>query len=366
MSEDSGEKKYAASQKKLQDQRKKGQVAQSQDIGKLLVLAVISEIALLMAQNSLEQFGQLLMLPVSLVGQPFSRSLQVVVAEVGQVFFGFALLMTGTAIAMKLASSWLQFGFLFAPEVLTPDFNRLNPFNQAKQMFSPQSLMTLLTGLIKALLICGVLYQVIGPSLGALVGLVNADLPGYITALVVLFRYLLHVCLGLLLVLAAVDFGLQRYFFARRMRMTHVEVVKEYKGMEGDPHTKMLRRALAQELAHEEPVAPTPPLEEADMLLINPTHFAVALYYRPPQTPLPTVIAKGADARARRMIDRARAADVPVIQCVWLARTLYGIETGHCISRETLQAVALVYRTLRELDDDERREVIELAELEQR
>ena len=366
MSEDSGEKKYAASQKKLQDQRKKGQVAQSQDIGKLLVLAVISEIALLMAQNSLEQFGQLLMLPVSLVGQPFSRSLQVVVAEAGQVFFGFALLMTGTAIAMKLASSWLQFGFLFAPEVLTPDFNRLNPFNQAKQMFSPQSLMTLLTGLIKALLICGVLYQVIGPSLGALVGLVNADLPGYITALVVLFRYLLHVCLGLLLVLAAVDFGLQRYFFARRMRMTHVEVVKEYKGMEGDPHTKMLRRALAQELAHEEPVAPTPPLEEADMLLINPTHFAVALYYRPPQTPLPTVIAKGADARARRMIDRARAADVPVIQCVWLARTLYGIETGHCISRETLQAVALVYRTLRELDDDERREVIELAELEQR
>ena len=366
MSEDSGEKKYAASQKKLQDQRKKGQVAQSQDIGKLLVLAVISEIALLMAQNSLEQFGQLLMLPVSLVGQPFSRSLQVVVAEAGQVFFGFALLMTGTAIAMKLASSWLQFGFLFAPGVLTPDFNRLNPFNQAKQMFSPQSLMTLLTGLIKALLICGVLYQVIGPSLGALVGLVNADLPGYITALVVLFRYLLHVCLGLLLVLAAVDFGLQRYFFARRMRMTHVEVVKEYKGMEGDPHTKMLRRALAQELAHEEPVAPTPPLEEADMLLINPTHFAVALYYRPPQTPLPTVIAKGADARARRMIDRARAADVPVIQCVWLARTLYGIEAGHCISRETLQAVALVYRTLRELDDDERREVIELAELEQR
>lgn len=366
MSEDSGEKKYAASQKKLQDQRKKGQVAQSQDIGKLLVLAVISEIALLMAQNSLEQFGQLLMLPVSLIGQPFSRSLQVVVAEAGQVFFGFALLMMGAAIAMKLASSWLQFGFLFAPEVLTPDFNRLNPFNQAKQMFSPQSLMTLLTGLIKALLICGVLYQVIGPSLGALVGLVNADLPGYITALVVLFRYLLHVCLGLLLVLAAVDFGLQRYFFARRMRMTHVEVVKEYKGMEGDPHIKMLRRALAQELAHEAPAARAPALEEADVLLINPTHFAVALYYRPPQNPLPTLIAKGADAQARRMIDRARAADVPVVQCVWLARTLYNIETGHCISRDTLQAVALVYRALRELEDDARGGIIELAELEQR
>ena len=70
---DSGEKKYDASQKKLQDQRKKGQVAQSQDIAKLLTLAVISEVALITAQNSLQRFGQLLMLPVSLVGQPFGH-----------------------------------------------------------------------------------------------------------------------------------------------------------------------------------------------------------------------------------------------------------------------------------------------------
>ena len=80
--------------------------------------------------------------------------------------------MTGAAIVMKLVSSWLQFGFLFAPEVLTPDFKRLNPFSQAKQMLSAQSLMTLLTSLLKALLICVVLYRVIGPALGALVGLV--------------------------------------------------------------------------------------------------------------------------------------------------------------------------------------------------
>ena len=366
MSDDSGEKKYAASQKKLKDQRKKGQVAQSQDIGKLLVLAVISEMALVLAQSSMQRLEQLLMLPVSLIGQPFGRSLQEVIAEAGYVFFGFALLMTVTAIVMKLISSWMQFGFLFAPEVLTPDFNRLNPFNQAKQMFSAQSLITLFTGLIKALLICVVLYLVIGPSLGALVGLVNADLPGYIDALITLFRYLLHMCLGLLLVLALVDLALQKYFFAKRMRMTHVEVVKEYKGMEGDPYIKMMRRALAQELAQEEHAATLPPLEEADMLLVNPTHFAVALYYRPPQIPLPVLLVKGADAQARRMIDRARAADVPVIQCVWLARTLYRTEVGQYIGRETLQAVALVYRTLRELDDDALRETIEIPELERR
>lgn len=136
--------------------------------------------------------------------------------------------------------------------------------------------------------------------------------------------------------------------------------------MEGDPYIKMMRRSLAQQQAQEAPVAKQPPLEEADMLLINPTHFAVALYYRPPETPLPVVIEKGADAQAREMIAKAKAADVPVIQSVWLARTLYRENIGDCISRETLQTVALIYRTLRELDDDERRETIDLAALEQR
>ena len=102
------------------------------------------------------------------------------------------------------------------------------------------------------------------------------------------------------------------------------------------------------------------------MLLVNPTHIAVALYYRPPQTPLPMLLEKGTDARARQMIDRAKAAQVPVVQCVWLARTLYREALGSCIGRETLQAVALVYRTLRELDDDALRETIELPELDRR
>lgn len=363
---DSGEKKYDASQKKLLDQRKKGQVAQSQDIGKLLGLTLISEVALITAQSSMLRLEQLLMLPVSLLGQPFGRVLQEVVVSSFELFLEFALLMTGGAIVMKLVSSWLQFGFLFAPETLTPDFNRLNPLSQAKQMFSAQSLMNMLMGVIKALLIAFVLYHVVCPALGPLVLLVSSDLPGYIAALIVLFRHLLHVCLGLLLVLALVDLALQRYFFAKRMRMSYVDVVKEYKDMEGDPYIKMLRRSLAMEQAQEAPVAKQPPLEDADMLLINPTHFAVALYYRPPHTLLPVVIEKGADALARQMIARARAAQVPIVQSVWLTRTLYREGIGNCISRETLQAVALIYRTLRELDDEARSETIELSALEPR
>jgi len=363
---DSGEKKHPASAKKLRDQRKKGQVAQSQDVGKLLVLTSISEIALFTAESSLQRFQQLMILPISDLNQPFARALEEVMVESLVVFFSFSVLMAGVAIAVKLISSWMQFGLLFAPESLKPDFNRLNPVSQIKQMFSAQSLMNLLMSIAKAFLIGLIVYVVVWPSLGALINLANSDLQSYILALIVLFRHLLHACLGLLLILALIDLMMVRYFFAKRMRMTQVEVVKEYKDMEGDPHVKGQRRALAQQLAQEEPKVKLPKLEEADMLVVNPTHYAVALYYRPGKTPLPLLVSKGTDAEARRLIDRAKAAEVPVIQCIWLARTIYTKELGASIPRETLQAVALIYRTLRELDDEAKRETLEIPELDQR
>ncbi|WP_439853782.1 type III secretion system export apparatus subunit SctU [Pseudomonas yamanorum] len=363
---DSGEKKHAATPKKLKDQRKKGQVAQSQDVGKLLVLTALSEIALFTAETSMQRFQQLLMLAMSGIGRPFVRALEEVLMEGLLMFFSFALLMAGVAIAVKLISSWLQFGFLFAPDNLTPNFSRLNPLSQIKQMFSAQSVMNLLMGLGKALLLTLVLYVVIGPSLSALINLATSDLQSYILALITLFRHLLHATLGLLLVLALIDMAMQKHFFAKRMRMTQVEVMKEYKDMEGDPHVKGQRRQLAYQLAQEEPKVKLPKLEESDMLVVNPTHFAVALYYRPGKTPLPMLVDKGTDAGARKLIDRAKAADVPVIQCVWLARTLYEKKLGAPIPRETLQAVAFIYRTLRELDDEAKRDTLHLPELEQR
>ncbi|NVZ49889.1 type III secretion system export apparatus subunit SctU [Pseudomonas sp. B6002] len=363
---DSGEKKHPASAKKLRDQRKKGQVAQSQDVGKLLVLTSISEIALFTAESSLQRFQQLMILPISDLNQPFARALEEVLVESLIVFFSFSVLMAGVAIAVKLISSWMQFGLLFAPESLKPDFNRLNPVSQIKQMFSAQSLMNLLMSIAKAFLIGMTVYLVVWPSLGALINLANSDLQSYILALIVLFRHLLHACLGLLLILALIDLMMVRHFFAKRMRMTQVEVVKEYKDMEGDPHVKGQRRALAQQLAQEEPKVKLPKLEEADMLVVNPTHYAVALYYRPGKTPLPLLVSKGTDDEARRLIDRAKAAEVPVIQCIWLARTIYTKELGASIPRETLQAVALIYRTLRELDDEAKRETLEIPELDQR
>ncbi|MFL6965654.1 type III secretion system export apparatus subunit SctU [Pseudomonas alvandae] len=363
MSEDSGEKTKQATPKKIRDARKKGQVGQSQDLSSLLVLTAITEVALTQADSSMQALGDMVAFPLHRLDGDFVRAFEETLARAGGVLLNSTLMTVGLAIATRLIAGWVQFGFLFAPEALQPDPNRLNPLNQAQQMFSAQALIQLFMGLVKAVFIASVLYLVTMPALGSLISLVNGDLNGYWRGLAGLFRHIMHICLGVLLVLAILDFGLQKYFFAKRLRMSEEEVRKEFKEMEGDPHVKMHRRSLARQLIDQPASQETKPVEEADMLVVNPTHYAVALFYRPEQTPLPQLITKGVDADARALIERAKAARVPVIQCIWLARTIYREDVGGYIPRETLQAVAHIYRVLRELDDEAKGEVIEIPEL---
>ncbi|MFJ4192623.1 type III secretion system export apparatus subunit SctU [Pseudomonas sp. NPDC089534] len=356
------EKTEQPTQKKLADARKKGQVGQSQDVPKLLIFAALLELILGLAGGGIGKLEGLVMLPLRQLDRPFGAAVGEVLTKAGWDLLLFMLPVLGIAVAMRLAGGWVQFGPLFAPETLKLDFERLNPLNQFKQMFSSRQLFNLLNSLCKALLIGAVLYWVLPPALNDLIGLANTDLDTYWQAMIALFSRLSRTCLGVLLVLAVADFALQKYFFIKGQRMSHEDVRKEYKEMEGDPHMKSHRKSLARELT-QQPAGAAPakaPVEDADLLLVNPTHYAVALFYRPQQTPLPRIVCKGHDAEARALIERARQAGVPVIRFVWLARTLYRSEVGHFVPRETLQAVAQVYRLLRELDDAAHGELIEM------
>ncbi|EGH25961.1 type III secretion component protein HrcU, partial [Pseudomonas amygdali pv. mori str. 301020] len=128
-------------------------------------------------------------------------------------------------------------------------------------------------------------------------------------------------------------------------------IKKEYKQSEGDPHVKGHRRQLSHEILNQEPSAAPNPVEEADMLLVNPTHYAVALYYRPGETPLPLIHCKGEDEEALALIARAKKAGIPVVQSIWLTRTLYRAKVGKYIPRPTLQAVGHIYKVVRQLDE---------------
>ncbi|RMP29017.1 type III secretion system export apparatus subunit SctU [Pseudomonas coronafaciens] len=345
------EKTQKATPKQLRDAREKGQVGQSQDIGKLLVLLAVSEVTLSLADESVNRLQALLALSFKSIDRPFMSSVELIANEGFSVLLSFTLCSVGLAMLMRLISSWMQIGFLFAPKALKIDINKINPFSHAKQMFSGQNITNLLMSILKASAIAAVLYTQVKPELGSLVLLANSDLQTYWHALLELFRHILRVILGLLLVIAMADFAMQKYFHAKKLRMSHEDIKKEYKQSEGDPHVKGHRRQLSHEILNQEPSAAPKPVEDADMLLVNPTHYAVALYYRPGETPLPMIHCKGEDDEALALIERAKKAGIPVVQNIWLARTLYKVKPGKYIPRPTLLIVAHIYKVVRQLDE---------------
>lgn len=347
------EKTEKATPKQLRDAREKGQVAQSQDLSKLLVLLVVSEITLGLADDSVSRLQGLLSVALAATGQPFANVVGQVAMDGATLLGGFILCSVGVAVLMRLVGSWVQIGFLFAPKALKFDLKKIDPFSHAKQMFSGQNVTNLLLSILKASLISITLYTVVKPELNVLVLLANSDLTTYWHALLELFRHVLRTTLGLLLVLAGLDVALQKYFHAKKLRMSHEDIKNEYKQSEGDPHVKGHRKQLAHELLNQAPSSAPPPkpVEEADMVVVNPTHYAVALFYRPGETPLPRIHCKGEDNDALDLIARAKAAKVPVVQSIWLARTLYKVAEGRYIPRPTLQAVAQIYQVIRQLDE---------------
>jgi type III secretion protein U len=358
------EKNQDATPKKLSDARERGQVAQSQDLPKLMILVVVSEITLGMADMSMEKLQALIALSVSNMNQPFLRNVGEVTTQGIWLLGAFVVLSVGVAILMRLVGSWMQFGLLFAPEALKPTLSKISPVSNLKQMFSARSLVTLFSGMFKASVIGAVMWFIIQPAIGPLISLVHTDLTNFCHALSMLFHRILRITCGLLLSLAVADFAIQKYFHAKELRMSAEDIKQEYKNSEGNPEVKAHRRKLAQEVLNQPVQVPLKPLKDADVLIVNPTHYAVALHYRPGDTALPRIHRKALDERALALIEEAKAEAIPVVQCIWLARTLYRVADGRFIPRDTLQAVAHIYGVIRQLDEEAKREIIQANDID--
>ncbi|MBP2858169.1 type III secretion system export apparatus subunit SctU [Dickeya oryzae] len=347
------EKTEKPTPKKLQDARKKGEVGQSQDVPKLLISFALLEMILTLTDNGMSKLQALMQLPLSRLSDSFGHAANEVFSEALSLLGTFCLLTISVALLMRIVGGWIQYGPLFAVEALKIDFNRLNPVNQIKQMFTMRKLTDILTTILKATTIGLVFWLVVIPQLEWLVELAYGDLTAFWKGVESVLKSVARTTLSSLLVLAILDFGLQKYYFLKQQRMSHEDIRNEFKNSEGDPHMKGHRKSVAQEILNE-PASPRakPNIEDADLLLVNPTHYAVALCYRPGKTPLPRILLKGEDEQAKALIARAQHANVPVIRFIWLARTLYRVPEGHYIPRHTLQSVAQVYRVLRQLDND--------------
>jgi len=347
-----GEKTEKATSKKRKDAREKGQVRQSTEVNTTFCLLVMLGTLLIIwpwfTERLMEIFGTYLgasqfelarggMSP-SEVGGIYTR---VLLSMLGAIFP-----ILGAAMVAGIAVNLVQVGFLFTTKPLGMKLNRISPISGFKRMFSTKTLVDLTKSLLKVVLMGYIAYS-------NYIDLIN-DFPNYVgrdvyTTFVQIMRtaftMALQMCI-LLAFVAAADFLYQWWKYEKDLRMTKQEVKDEYKLMEGDPQIKGKIRSKQRQMSAMRMMARVP---EADVVITNPTHYAVALKYDDAISRAPVVIAKGQDYVARRIREIAVENNVEIVENPPLAQSLFALcEIDDEIPADLYQAVAdilvFVYR----------------------
>jgi len=233
-----------------------------------------------------------------------------------------------------------QVGPLFAPEGLLPKMDKISPIKGFGRIFSKRSLMEFLKGLLKMGLVGGVGFILIYPFFDSIEHLVGLPLPFFLDTLHTLVLKMLAGVLVVLLVVALIDLVFQQKEHTMKMRMTKQEVKDEYRQAEGDPQVRAKLRQLRAERASQRMMQSVP---EADVVITNPTHYAIALKYDPDVMDAPKCLAKGHDQVALRIREVAKEHNIIIYEDKPLARSLYDIvEIDQTIPAEQYKAVAEV------------------------
>jgi len=343
-----GEKTEKATPKKRQDERRKGKVSKSQDINTAILL-IFTFLGLFIFG------GFILETMLHLFIESFTKLIHWDVTEVSvaRVFNGASIEAAKMlvpimviAIIAGFASNLLQIGFLFSTESLKFDLKRIDPIQGAKRIFSIRALVELLKSFLKITLIGVITFSIIWAFKDEVLMLAFKNIE---SALALFGR--ITIIMGLsataaLLFLAILDYLYQRYDYEKNMRMSKQDIKDEYKNMEGDPLIKSKIKEKQRMMANRRMMAEVP---QADVVITNPTHYAIALKYNEEKATAPYVIAKGVDTTALKIREIAKANDVATVEDRPLARSLYAaVEIGEVIPEDFYQAVAevlaLIYR----------------------
>ncbi len=351
----SGEdKSEAATPKRRNEARKRGQVAKSTDLSNILVLMgilmALSKVVSVSSQALTVYFASIFRHLDTIELSP-QKVMAAGGAGVLTLFRAMAPLFAVT-MTLGILVNIAQTGPLWATESLRPDFNRLNPLTGLKRFGSARSFVELAKSTFKIGLVGWIAYGTIRASYPQLIVMTRMDvLQGVGIVGEVVMRVAFRV-VGTLLVIAALDYGFQRYSFEKSIRMTKEEVKQEHKQTEGSPQFKSRVRARQRELAKKRMMADVP---AADVVITNPTHFAIALKYKPDEHVAPRVVAKGQDLIAHKIRELAQHNDVPIVENPPLARALYKqVEIGREVPSELYEAVAEVLAFVYQINEDRR------------
>lgn len=320
--QDGQEKTEQPTAKRLEDARRKGQVPRSRELNAMAV-TLFGVVSLVAMSHSLGQSlsGMMARHFVLTREQIFNTDsmLSHLGEGVGEVFFSFAPFFLVVVCAAILSSVALG-GVSFSGEALTPDLKKLSPIRGLKRVFSARGLVELLKAMAKFLLIGGLTILLLYTTFGNYLSLHSMELGQAISRLNGLIGWSVVVLASSMILIAAIDVPFQLWEHRRQLKMTRQELRDEMKETEGKPEVKSRIRQLQREMAHRRMMEQVP---KADVIVTNPTHFAVALQYDPECMPAPKLLAKGADLVAMNIRQVAKEAKVLQVESPLLARAIY-------------------------------------------
>jgi flagellar biosynthetic protein FlhB len=343
MAEDSDlERTEPASPKRLEQAREEGDVPRSRELSTCTILLAAGGALWIGGDSLIRQLTHALVAGLSMeraLAYDSTMLLSQISVTIQGVLIAFAPI-AGVLLLVAVGSPLLIGGWLFSSKAISPNFSRMNPFSGLANMISARAGVELVKAIVKTILVGSVALMVVSSQKNAIFGLALEPLRQGSAHLGSMLGICFLSIVGALILIAAIDAPYQMWHYSDKLKMTHQEMIQESKESNGNPQIKAKIRQQQREMARRRMMAEVP---TADVIVTNPTHFAVALKYKEGGAGAPRVVAKGADAVAAKIRELASEHSIPLLEAPPLARALYThTELGDEIPETLYAAVAEV------------------------
>ncbi len=338
--DDKDDKTEEPTDKKITDAKEEGNVGKSAEVPGAAILFFSSIYLLFFSGYMFSELQKMMMYCFSFIGQEMDGTVyfSITYTVIMSLLYALAPLFI-LVVVLAFAFNVMQFGFIFTP--LKLELNKINPISGFKNIFSMKKVLEALKLIAKLTIIFIVMYVIVLFVADDIIAMMDMGMGASIGTLVRLTGYFIAAILLIIIIFAIIDFIFTKHYYIESLMMTKQEIKDEHKMMDGNPEIKGRIRQIQMKMSMQRMMSD---VDSADVVITNPTHYAVALKYEQQQQGAPKIVAKGIDYIALKIKDVARENDIPIIENPAVARALHDqLEIGEEIPEEFYKAIADIF-----------------------